>query len=288
MNNKRFSKIKELIFDTGFWQSAWTIPGILFAVATGVLSFFDIEVKGYLFWILVMASSLYIFYYIYRSTGLDSVSLNLDGSTFEINIGDIFDQNPDDYKVIAFNEYFDTVVDDNLIAKSSLNGKYLMWKYPKKRDVEKFNIRVLNDTRLKENIKETNAERKLGGNTTRYELGSIFRDNDYFLVAFSKFNERNEANLRLTEYATCLLKFWDEVNTLYNQKTVVLPLLGSGITRHKDFRATNQELLEVLIWTFKISKVKFKEPSKVRVVIHENQKGDINFYKLKDLEKTSV
>lgn len=288
MNNKRFSKIKELIFDKGFWQSAWTIPGILFAIATGVLSFFDIEIKGYLFWILAGVSALYIFYYIYKSTDLDSVSLNLDDSTFEINIGDIFDQDPNDYKVIAFNEYFDTVVDDNLIAKSSLNGQYLMRKYPKRRDIEKFNRRVLDDPRLQKNVKETNAERILGGNTTRYELGSVYRDNDYFLVAFSKFNEKNEANLRLTEYATCLLKFWDEVNSLYNQKTVVLPLLGSGITRHKDFRATNQELLEVLIWTFKISKVKFKEPSKVRVVIHESQKGDINFYKLKELEKSGV
>ena len=94
--------------------------------------------------------------------------------------------------------------------------------------------------------------------------------------------------MRLTEYATCLLKFWDEVNALYNQKTVVLPLLGAGITRHRDFTASNQELLEVLIWTFKISKVKFKEPSKIKVIIHENQKSEINFYKLKELQKNGL
>ncbi|MEH7036434.1 macro domain-containing protein, partial [Priestia megaterium] len=165
---------------------------------------------------------------------------------------------------------------------------YLTKKYPNSKAITKFNKRVINDARLQRNIKEPNVKRELGGNTTRYELGSVFKDSDYFLVAFSKFNERNEANLRLTEYATCLLKFWDEVNALYNQKTVVLPLLGSGITRHTDFRATNQELLEVLIWTFKISKVKFKEPSRVRVVIHESQKDDINFYKLKELEKSGI
>ena len=124
--------------------------------------------------------------------------------------------------------------------------------------------------------------------TTRYELGSILKDGDYFLLALSKFNEKNGANLRLTEYATCLLKFWSEVNTLYNQKTVVLPLLGSGITRHRDFNATNQELLKVLICKFKISKVKFKEPSKIRIVIRDSQKGEINFYKLKELEKNGI
>ncbi|WP_394223623.1 macro domain-containing protein [Priestia aryabhattai] len=295
MNNKRFLKIKELVVDMSFWKNVWTIPGLLFAAATGFLSFFDIKLKilgmdfnNFVFWIIVGLSFIYVVIQIIRSASLDSLSLNLDGSTFEITVGDIFKQDPDDYKVIAFNEYFDTIVDDNLISKDSLNGKYLLEKYPKKRNIQKLNEKILNDLRLKENIKEKNAVRKFGGNTTRYELGSVFRDDDYFLVAFSKFNEKNEANLRLTEYATCLLKFWIEVNTLYNRKTVVLPLLGSGITRHTDFNATNQELLEVLIWTFKISKVKFKEPSKIRVVIQDDQKGEINFYKLKELEKNGI
>jgi len=295
MNSKRFSKIKELVRDIGFWKNAWIVPSVLFTAVTGVLSFFDIKTKvfniefnNFVFLILVALSFLYILGYIFKSSGLDSLSLNLDGSTFEIAVGDIFEQSPDDFKVIAFNEYFDTSVDDDLISKNSLNGQYLLRNYPNDNDIQKFNTRVSNDPRLRHDIKETNVKRKMGGNTTRYELGSIFKDDDYFLVAFSKFNDKNEANLRLTEYAQCLLKFWSEVNTLYNQKTVVLPLLGSGITRHKDFNATNQALLEVLIWTFKISKVKFKEPSKIRIVIRESQKGEINFYKLKELENNGI
>lgn len=137
-------------------------------------------------------------------------------------------------------------------------------------------------------VKDKGVTRPLGGNTTRYELGSIFKDQDYFLVSFSKFNDKNEANLKLTEYANCLLKFWDEVNSLYNRQTVVLPLLGSGITRHKDFVATNQELLDVIIWTFKISKVKFREPSKVKILIHNSQLETINFYKLKEFETNGI
>lgn len=288
MNNKRFSKLKEIIFENSFWKNVWAFPSILFAATTAFLSFFDVEYKTSVFWILVAISIVYIIFYIYKSSGLDSISLNLDGSIFEVTVGDIFEQDSDDYKVIAFNEYFDTLVDDDLISEKSLNGQYLMKKYPEKEDIQKFNERILNDRRLQKNIKETDVERELGGNTTRYDLGSIFKDGDYFLVALSKFNEKNEANLRLTEYAACLLKFWSEVNTLYNQKTVVLPLLGTGITRYKDFNATNQELLEVLIWTFKISKVKFKEPSKIKIVIRDIQKGEINFYKLKELEKNGL
>ena len=288
MNNRRVKKVKELIFEKSFWQNAWTAPSLLFAATTAFLSFFDISFKTSIFWILVSISFVYMVIYTFRSTSLDSISLNLDGSTFEISVGDIFNQDPNDYKVIAFNEFFDTLVDDDLISENSLNGQYIMKKYPREEDIQKFNNKVLKDRRLQKNIKEYEVQRELGGNTTRYELGSIFKDDDYFLVAFSKFNEKNEANLRLTEYATCLLKFWTEVNALYNRRTVVLPLLGAGITRHRDFSATNQELLEVLIWTFKISKVKFKEPSKIKIVIQENQKKELNFYKLKELEKKGV
>lgn len=288
MNNHRFRKLKELIFEISFWKNAWTFPSILFAMTTAILSFFDVDFKNSLFWILVGISIMYIVYYLFKSTRADYISLNLDGSTFEISVGDIFQQNAEDFKVISFNEFFDTLVDNDLISENSLNGQYILKKYPNIEDVLEFNQRVLENPRLQKNIKEKDVERALGGNTIKYELGSVFKDNDYFLVAFSKFNEKNEANLRLTEYATCLLKFWDEVNALYNQKTVVLPLLGAGITRHRDFTASNQELLEVLIWTFKISKVKFKEPSKIKVIIHKNQKSEINFYKLKELQKNGL
>lgn len=282
--NKRMSKVIELIFNLNFWQKAWVVPSLLFALVTSVLTFIELDedFKVKLFYSLIAISIIYILIYIIIKSGLKEITLNINGSLIEITSGDIFQQDSDCYKVIAFNEFFDTTVDDNIISSNSLNGMYLKKKYPSEKDIIDLDNRIANDPRLK--IKEECVHRKLGGKTTRYELGSIFKDNDYFLVAFSKFNEKNEANLRLAEYATCLLKFWDEVNALYNRRTVVLPLLGSGITRHKDFNASNQELLEVIIWTFKISKVKFKEPSKVKIVIYGDQMNDINFYKLKELE----
>ena len=49
--------------------------------------------------------------------------LNINNTTLIVKIGDIFKE--DGFKVIAFNEYFDTQVDDKIIAKSSLNGIYI-------------------------------------------------------------------------------------------------------------------------------------------------------------------
>ncbi|MCK2020517.1 macro domain-containing protein [Peribacillus frigoritolerans] len=283
---KRISKIKDLLFDLSIWRRAWVVPGLIFAAGNTVLTFIELKCKTTLFFILLVFLIIYFVGYFIKASGLKGVTLNIEGSSIVVESGDIFQQDADSYKVIAFNEFFDTKVDDNLISASSLNGMYLLNNYPNDNDIIDFDNRVRNDPRLQ--MKEEGVHRRLGGKSTKYELGSIFKDKDYFLVAFSKFNDKNEANLRLAEYATCLIKFWDEVNALYNRKTVILPLLGSGITRHKDFNASNQELLEVILWTFKISKVKFREPSKVKIVIHESQIGDINFYKLKEFETNGI
>ncbi|PIJ96863.1 macro domain-containing protein [Lysinibacillus sphaericus] len=290
-----FLKFFELIKDIGVWQKAWLIPGIFFAVTTALLSFFDpkyevfgYEFKHFLFGILVIFTFIYMIVYISIFAGKDSIKLDIDGSIFEVVTGDIFMQSCNEIKVIAFNEYFDTVVDNDLISESSLNGKYLNKKYGTIEEIQDLDKRIIENKKLSKNVKEYNAIREFGGKTIRYELGSVFRDEDYFLLAFSKFNRRNEANLSLTEYTMCLLKFWNEVNTYHNQKIVNLPLLGTGIIRHRDFNATNQELLEVLIWTFKISKVKFREPAKIRIIIRKEDKDKINFYKLKELEKNGI
>ena len=57
--------------------------------------------------------------------------------------------------------------------------------------------------------------------------------------------------------------------------------MGSGITRFRDIQVSEQELLEILIWSFKVSRVKFRYPAKVTIVVHESIKDKINFYELK-------
>ncbi len=49
--------------------------------------------------------------------------LSINQSSVIIKTGDIFKE--EDLKVIAFNEYFDTQVDDKIISEKTLNGIYL-------------------------------------------------------------------------------------------------------------------------------------------------------------------
>lgn len=59
----------------------------------------------------------------YGQTGSNHININVEGSDVTIKVGDIFQQ--PGLKVIAFNEYFDTQVDNRIIAESSLNGTFI-------------------------------------------------------------------------------------------------------------------------------------------------------------------
>lgn len=281
-------KTKEIIRDKEFWKSSWVIPGALFGLAATLLTFIEFEkdsIKLKILVGLVLISIIYILFYLLKSILLKEIKLDIDGSEIEIRKGDIFKFPRNIYKVIAFNEFFDTEVDDKIISRNSLNGQYLNKFYT---ETSELDDKITQDQRMKFRIDEKDVKRPLGGKNIRYRLGSVYKDQDFFLIAFSKFDDENKANLKLHEYANCLINFWNEVNSLYAQQEVVVPLLGSGITRHKDFDATPHQLLEVMLWTFKISKVKFREPSKVTILLHGDHHKKINFYKIKEFENNGL
>lgn len=204
-----------------------------------------------------------------------SKKLNINGSPLEVKIGDIFQEG--ELRVINFNEYFDTVVDDTLIAKSSLNGKYLLSHVA---DITILDKAITDDSHLNEMKLGEDLARKIGKKIL-YRLGSIHVTDEYLLVAFSKFDKDNKAYLFMRDFINCLMTFWEEVDRVYASKSVAIPLMGAGITRFKDVAVSEQELLEILIWSFKVSRVKFRHPAKVTIVIHDSMKDKINFYELK-------
>lgn len=223
----------------------------------------------------------YLFIWIYANK-LTKIELNIEGSTVHIITGDIFAQ--DGLKVIPFNEYFDTQVDDRIISKKSLNGQYIEKKFPDTVELNKL-IKEDKDLNIDENVIDKSVNRE--GNTVQYKLGSSLRIEDYVLTAFTRFNDKNMAQLSMYEYLNFLLYFWNEINRVHAQTPVYVPIFGSGITRFKNgFEDINDnELLNIMIWTFKVSKIKFKYPAKLTIIIHEKKIDKMDIFKLKEMEK---
>jgi len=272
-----FVKKKVRMLDKTVRSSFYSILSVLGLLLSFLLIVIEVPDKckfsvGIILFILVVI--LYMIIWIYANYRTN-ITVYINNSRINIKVGDIFEQN--DYKVIAFNEYFDTLVDEKIIASSTLNGVYINEKVS---DIKKLDNHI--KQACKNKTSELNQSRPKG-KKTKYKLGSIVKNEDYLITAFSKFDSDNRAYLEIKDYINFLQNFWNEVDIVYAGKSVSIPLLGSGITRFKDHDLiTDQELIELVLWTFKISKIKFKYPSEVNIIIHESIMDKINFNKLKE------
>lgn len=215
----------------------------------------------------------------YRANVLDSININIDGSSVSIKVGDIFKQSG--LKSIAFNEYFDTKVDNKIISENSINGIFIKYYLDTSQsDLDKY-IDSYNFSDRE--ILEENTARKFG-KKKRYRLGTICLYDKYILTAFSKFDENNNALLTMPEYIEFLINFWDNVNNVYAQQSVSTTIFGSGITRIKGHRnISDEDLLKIMLWTFRISEMRFKYPAKLTIVIHEDKIDQINLLDIKSV-----
>lgn len=255
------------------------ITSVIGSTLSVVVLFIDIPGDWKFFggWIfLALLAVIYLGIWVW-SNNLNSIDINIEGSDVTIKVGDIFLQ--PGLKAIAFNEYFDTQVDNKLIAESSLNGVFI-----------KNHLRV-SVSQLDQHIEDyafdssdvlgdCNARRH--GKTRRYQIGTICVFEDYLLTAFSKFDDNNKAVLTMPEYLEFLINFWDRVNNVYAQQSVSTTIFGSGITRingHKNI--SDEDLLKIMLWTFRISEMRFKYPAKLTIVIHKDKIDQINLLDIK-------
>ncbi|WP_288243962.1 macro domain-containing protein, partial [uncultured Chryseobacterium sp.] len=261
----------------------------IFSAVSGILSFLllfgfvpdlykdYLKIFGYISIGLLIITYLVILYW---ANNLTDIEVDIDGSNVNVKCGDLFAQQG--LKVIPFNEYFDTLVDDKIISNTSLNGIYINKYFAN-------NLQEIDDF-IKNNsdqldIIDNQVTRKYGGKSVKFKLSTIFVYDEFIITAFSKFDENNRANLTMPEYIEFLINFWDRVNRVYAQRTVSVPVFGSGITRIKEHKnISDEELLKIMLWTFKLSEMKFKYPAKLTIIIHKEKIKQINLFDIKSIE----
>lgn len=287
---KKFSKVS--FFDIHLIKTWASIFAAFIGIFSGILSFWDLKSNEKHFLLIVVLLLLFLLYFVLfvRANTIQKLSLFIDNSEIDIRQGDIFSKEIYDdsqiIKVFSFNEYFDTQVDDIIISKNSLNGKFIENKVD---NIDKLNSCIANDTRLnKYNVSINNVREQ--GKKTKYKLGSIFKYSDnVFLTALTHFNDNNEAFLSIQDYIKFLINFWDQIDELYAGKTVVITLFGSGITRLEGRTFSNTQILQIILWTFCLRRIKFKKPAKFIILLDELTNSDIDYYKVKvgfhDLQK---
>lgn len=197
------------------------------------------------------------------------VKFTVGNNEVRIKHADLFEQKG--LRLIPFNEFFDTKVDDKIIAYNSLNGIFID-KYVD--DLGKLQEAINNS----EEVKGLTSHSFKG--KRRFPLGRIIKYEDYLLLAFTHFDDNNNAYLSHVDYEKCLIKMWQEIDRVYANTPVFIPLLGGGITRFTDTpHKSNSDLIQCLICTLKMSGIFLKQP--ITICLTEGAMNDINIYELK-------
>lgn len=195
--------------------------------------------------------------------------VNIDGRNYIIQVeyGDILKEE-NCTRVIAFDECFSTNVGNRPedINPDSVCGQYLAKNPSLNIDelIESTHLKPANDTSKYQN-------------KVHYESGRVLLNGNDLLLAFAKLNQNGRATFTRDEYLKSLDVLWSEIHTYYTQKDVCITILGSGTTDFGDWNPSNQELLDTMIQSYKLSKYKIKLSNKLRIIC---RKEDVNINKI--------
>ena len=109
-----------------------------------------------------------------------------------------------------------------------------------------------------------------------YTSGKLVPNGDDLLLAFAKLDKNGLGQMTREEYLDALSVLWKEIDKYYGQKDVCIPILGSGVTRINGTSLTQQELLDMIIYSYKLSDNKIKNPYKLYIICKEKDDFSLN------------
>jgi len=174
-------------------------------------------------------------------------------------------------RVINFDECFTTQVGDKTadINPESICGQYLT-AHPNL-EVQ----RLIHDANITPARAKSRYQQK-----TRYESGTIVPNGNDLLMAFARLDEKGKGRFfSRDEYLECLNLLWRELENYYSEKDVCVPVLGAGTTSFdggSGASISQQDLLNMMIWSYRLSSHKIKAPYRLRIVCRENSGFSIN------------
>ncbi len=174
-------------------------------------------------------------------------------------------------KVITFDECFTTKVGSTTssINSDSICGQYLAL-HPDL-DIQQ----LVEDAKIEPDANKSKYKQK-----TRYASGTIVPNGDDLLMAFAKLDEKGKGRFfKRDEYLECLDLLWKEIENHYSEKDVCIPILGSGTTSFDGGDGASipqQDLLNMMICSYKLSSHKIKSPHKLCIVCKRKPEFSLN------------
>ena len=99
-------------------------------------------------------------------------------------------------------------------------------------------------------------------------------------MAFTPLDENGKGRFPSRDaYLACLDKLWKNIENHYSEMDVCIPVLGSGTTVFDGGSGASipqQDLLDLIIWSYRLSSHKIKAPHKLRIICQRKDNFSLN------------
>lgn len=182
--------------------------------------------------------------------------------------------------IIPSNRCFDTIVDDKIISSNTIQGQFLKHIY----SINTFSPNDLSAAieRALTKISKVRLsdEEKPAGNKDRYPIGTIAdikdRNSHYYLLGLSEFDRDLTAHISKEDFVIAVQRMIEYCNKHSQGYPVILPLIGSGLSRTN---ISKNEVLRYLVRAFEINKDIIN--CDFHIVVWEQDKEEISITNLK-------
>lgn len=191
-------------------------------------------------------------------------------TVFRMKYGDIFEE--DGWKVISVNNFFDNIVDEDLVSSQSLHGHVLNkywsnnsqdWKQQIKKSLKGVSGVSVNRAR---------------GNKTKYPIGTTARasinDHDFLFVALGETSVNdNTASANTEMLINAVRGMASEARAACSMRPLIVPLMGDGLSRV----GMHPSVLVELIITALVEESRHgKITGEITIVLHSNRTKTTN------------
>ena len=209
-----------------------------------------------------------------------------NGHHVYVEYGDLFENNGEHKNiVITANRCFDTLVDNDLISKTTIHGMAI-----NKICTNGYTAEMLNDALQDDLLKIRQAkpnrilstEEKRKGNLKRYPAGSIaeFKNpsddkTTYFFVGMSAFNSDLHPETSDEEYIVTIQSLIEHCNSRSQRFPVYMPIIG---THGRNNKKSERELLEYMVSAFRINKHLIN--TDIHIVVYSGRRESVSIFNL--------
>lgn len=187
-----------------------------------------------------------------------------------VEFTDLFEQ--EGWKAVGVNDFFDSIVDEDLVSSKSLHGHILKTYWPNNREDWQKQI----NASLK-NIEAT-KERRPKGNSRRYSIGTTgsatVDGNKFLFVALGRSDSSNNVTTASAETLICAVRgMLAKARAVCSFEPLSIPLMGSGLAR---VGIKTSVLVDLILAAVLEETMQGKVTGTICIVLPTSKKGEIN------------